>query len=84
MEKKIPLFKIEDEKLVELRIEIRNLRDMIDGELNCVVVTDNRQELKEMTLFLFKNVSKLFDLRSKEFYYTEVGEHRASIVKEEK
>lgn len=84
MQKKIPLFKIEDEKLVDLRKDIRNRRDMIDGELNRIIITDNREELKEMTLFLYKNISALFDLRSKEFYYTEAAEHRASVIKEER
>ena len=83
MMKEIPLFKIEDEKLVNLRKEIRNLRDTIDGELNRVVVTENRQELEEMTLFLLRIVLKLNDLRCKELYYTEAGEHRASILKED-
>lgn len=38
--------------------EIRNLRDMIDGELNRIAITDDANEIQMMTECLVKDIKK--------------------------
>lgn len=46
--------------------EVLNLADMIEGEINRMLVTNNLAELDTMTLHALKNVKKLQDIRSRE------------------
>lgn len=36
----------------------RNIRDMIDGELNRIAVTDSEDEIKSMVYYLILNISQ--------------------------
>ena len=38
---------------MKLRQEINNTRDMIDGELNRIMVTDDIEEIRGLTYYLF-------------------------------
>lgn len=44
---------------MKLRQEINNTRDMIDGELNRIMVTDDIEEIKGLTYYLFCNINDL-------------------------
>lgn len=39
--------------------EFYNLRDMIDGELNRIMVTDDKEEIAHLKPFLERNIKKL-------------------------
>ena len=41
------------------RQEINNTRDMIDGELNRIMVTDDIEEIRGLTYYLFRNINDL-------------------------
>lgn len=41
---------------MKLRQEINNTRDMIDGELNRIMVTDDIEEIRGLTYYLFCNI----------------------------
>lgn len=43
----------------ELRQKIHNTRDMIDGELNRIMVTDDTEEIKHLAYYLFSNINEL-------------------------
>lgn len=43
----------------ELRQKIHNTRDMIDGELNRIMVTDDAEEIKHLSYYLFSNINEL-------------------------
>ncbi len=43
----------------ELRQKIHNTRDMIDGELNRIMVTDDAEEIKHLAYYLFNNINEL-------------------------
>lgn len=40
----------------------RNLRDMIDGELNRIAITDDLEEIDKMVSFLQKNVLRYAEM----------------------
>lgn len=44
---------------MKLRQEINNTRDMIDGELNRIMVTDDIEEIRGLTYYLFCNINNL-------------------------
>nr|WP_302857393.1 hypothetical protein [uncultured Ruminococcus sp.] len=44
---------------MKLRQEINNTRDMIDGELNRIMVTDDIEEIRGLTYYLFCNINDL-------------------------
>ena len=44
---------------MKLRQEINNTRDMIDGELNRIMVTDDIEEIRRLTYYLFRNINDL-------------------------
>ena len=44
---------------MKLRQEINNTRDMIDGELNRIMVTDDIEEIRGLTYYLFYNINDL-------------------------
>ena len=44
---------------MKLRQGINNTRDMIDGELNRIMVTDDIEEIRELTYYLFCNINDL-------------------------
>lgn len=44
---------------MKLRQEINNTRDMIDGELNRIMVTDDIEEIRGLTFYLFCNINDL-------------------------
>lgn len=44
---------------MKLRQEINNTRDMIDGELNCIMVTDDIEEIRGLTYYLFCDINDL-------------------------
>lgn len=39
--------------------EINNTRDMIDGALNRIMVTDDREEIRRLTYYLFLDINDL-------------------------
>lgn len=43
----------------KLRQKIHNTRDMIDGELNRIMVTDDAEEIKHLAYYLFKEINEL-------------------------
>jgi hypothetical protein len=44
---------------MKLRQGINNTRDMIDGELNRIMVTDDIEEIRGLTYYLFCNINDL-------------------------
>lgn len=44
---------------MKLRQEINNTRDTIDGELNRIMVTDDIEEIRRLTYYLFLNINDL-------------------------
>lgn len=44
---------------MKLRQEINNTRDMIDGELNRIMVTDDIEEIRGLAYYLFCNINDL-------------------------
>lgn len=44
---------------MKLRQEINNTRDMIDGALNRIMVTDDREEIRRLTYYLFLDINDL-------------------------
>lgn len=44
---------------MKLSQEINNTRDMIDGELNRIMVTDDIEEIRGLTYYLFCNINDL-------------------------
>lgn len=44
---------------MKLRQEINNTRDMIDGELNRIMVTDDIEEIRRLTYCLFLDINNL-------------------------
>ena len=44
---------------MKLGQEINNTRDMIDGELNRIMVTDDIEEIRGLTYYLFCNINDL-------------------------
>ena len=44
---------------MKLRQEINNTRDTIDGELNRIMVTDDIEEIRGLTYYLFCNINDL-------------------------
>lgn len=54
-----------DEKLYK---EQRNLRDMIDGELNRIAVTDSKDEIKAMVFSLVHSISSYSDIHIRRLY----------------
>lgn len=42
---------------MKLRQEINNTRDMIDGELNRIMVTDDIEEIRRLTYYLFLDIN---------------------------
>ena len=44
---------------MKLRQEINNTRDMIDGELNRIMVTDDIEEIRGLPYYLFCNINDL-------------------------
>lgn len=44
---------------MKLRQEINNTRDTIDGELNRIMVTDDIEEIRGLTYYLFRNINDL-------------------------
>lgn len=44
---------------MKLRQEINNTSDMIDGELNRIMVTDDIEEIRGLTYYLFRNINDL-------------------------
>lgn len=57
-----------DEKLYKLYKEQRNLRDMIDGELNRIAVTDSEDEIKAMVFSLVHSISSYSDIHIRRLY----------------
>lgn len=45
------------------RQKLNNLRDMLDGELNRIMVSDDLDELLKMLMYARENVTKLYELR---------------------
>lgn len=43
----------------ELRQKIHNTRDMIDGGLNRIMVTDDAEEIRHLAYYLFKDINEL-------------------------
>lgn len=44
---------------MKLRQEINSTRDMIDGELNRIMVTDDIEEIRGLKYYLFLNINDL-------------------------
>lgn len=44
---------------MKLRQEINNTRDMIDGALNRIMVTDDIEEIRGLTYYLFLSINDL-------------------------
>ncbi len=44
---------------LKLMQEINNTRDMIDGELNRIMFTDDIEEIRRLTYYLFCNINDL-------------------------
>lgn len=44
---------------MKLRQEINNIRDTINGELNRIMVTDDIEEIRGLTYYLFCNINEL-------------------------
>lgn len=44
---------------MKLRQEINNTRDMIDGALNRIMVTDDIEEIRSLTYYLFLSINDL-------------------------
>lgn len=44
---------------MKLRQEIHNIRDMIDGALNRIMVTDDIEEIRRLTYYLFLSINDL-------------------------
>lgn len=51
--------KLKESDKMKLRQEIDNTRDMIDGELNRIMVTDDIEEIRGLTYYLFCNINDL-------------------------
>lgn len=43
----------------KLRQKIHNTRDMIDGSLNRIMVTDDAEEIRHLAYYLFKDINEL-------------------------
>lgn len=43
----------------KLRQKIHNTRDMIDGCLNRIMVTDDAEEIRHLAYYLFKDINEL-------------------------
>ncbi len=44
---------------MKLRQEINNTRDMIDGDLNRIMITDDIEEIRRLTYYLFLDINDL-------------------------
>ena len=44
---------------MKLRQEINNTRDMIDGNLNRIMITDDIEEIRRLTYYLFLDINDL-------------------------
>lgn len=50
---------MESTNYAELRQKIHNTRDMIDGNLNRIMVTDDTEEIKHLAYYLFRSINEL-------------------------
>lgn len=44
---------------MKLSQEINNTRDMIDGDLNRIMITDDIEEIRRLTYYLFLDINDL-------------------------